>query len=364
MNGSPDPDALRELCDLAAMLSRLDRAVTAAEWQDDDALRVIVNDARHEVVKQQRAVGNVVGDAAALAAIEAARLSVARAVLAVDATRSMSTSSSDAWRFPLRIGRRPAAGLGARVLAEVRHITVGRPRAILFRVVMTLGIALSLVAGYHLTGMKRYDLSGLTLYLFSAVAGSVICTNALCFDAQRVRQRLADGDPIWQVLAVKNLAMALMITAAGLPVVAALWWATEVNPVALIDQLVTMVFIWLGVGNVLSVVYPLRHEPVTARLHDGTWKPYLFTFVISYGVGLTVNLTIYWRLWARQAANDHLTGGAWVAFILVLASSVLSWLLLTVFAVACSQQPPLRRALSHEMIPFHAGQSGRRRPGE
>ncbi|BBY60402.1 ABC transporter permease [Mycolicibacterium sarraceniae] len=354
MNGSPDPHALRELCDLAAMLSRLDRAITAAEWQDDDELCGIVTDARHEVAKQQRAVGDVVGDATALAAIEAARLSVARAVLAVDATRSENTSSSDAWRFPLPIGRRPAAGLGARVLAEVRHIAVGRPRAILFRVVITLAIALSLVAGYHLTEIKRYDLSGLTLYLFSAVVGSVICTNALCFDAERVRQRLADGDRMWQVLAVKNLAMALMITAAGLPVVAALWWATEVNPVALIDQLVTMVFIWLGVGNVLSVVYPLRHEPVTARLHDGTWKPYLFTFVISYGVGLTVNLTIYWRLWARQAANDHLTGGTWVAFILVLASSVLSWLLLTVFAVACSQQPALRRALSREMIPYRA----------
>jgi hypothetical protein len=31
---------------------------------------------------------------------------------------------------------------------------------------------------------------------------------------------------------------------------------------------------------------------------------------------------------------------------------VLSWLLLTVFAVACSQQPVLRRALSREMIPY------------
>ena len=354
MNAGPDPDALRELCDLAAMLSHLDRAITVAEWQDDDGLRGIVADARNEV--HQQAVLNAAGDTAALAAIEEARLSVARAVLAVDATRSDSASATDDWRFPVRIGRRPAGGLGGRVLAEVRHIAFGRPRKILFRIAITLGIALALVAGYHLTGMKRYDLSGLTLYLFSAVVGSVICTNALCFDAERVRQRLADGDDrIWQVLAVKNLAMALMITTAGLPVVAALWWATEVNPVALIDQLVTMVFIWLGVGNVLSVVYPLRHEPVTARLRDGTWKPYLFTFVISYGVGLTVNLVIYWRLWARQAATYHLTGGAWVAFILVLASAVVSWLLLTVFAVACSQQPALRRALSREMIPYRAG---------
>ena len=113
-----------------------------------------------------------------------------------------------------------------------------------------------------------------------------------------------------------------------------------------------MVFIWLGVGNVLSVIYPLRHEPMVARLKDGTWKPFLFSFVLSYGVGLTVNLMIYWRLWARQTANAQIAGGAWVAFLMVLASAILSWMLLTVFAVACSQQPAIRRKLSREMIAY------------
>jgi hypothetical protein len=113
-----------------------------------------------------------------------------------------------------------------------------------------------------------------------------------------------------------------------------------------------MVFIWLGVGNVLSVIYPLRHEPMTARLTDGTWLPFLFAFALSYSVGLTVNLTIYWRLWARQAANAHIAGGEWAAFAMVLASAILSWMLLTVFAVACSQQPAIRRKLSREMITY------------
>jgi hypothetical protein len=91
---------------------------------------------------------------------------------------------------------------------------------------------------------------------------------------------------------------------------------------------------------------------MAARLKDGTWKPFLFSFVLSYGVGLTVNLMIYWRLWARQTANAQITGGAWVAFMLVLASAILSWMLLTVFAVACSQQPIVRRKLSREMIAY------------
>jgi hypothetical protein len=125
----------------------------------------------------------------------------------------------------------------------------------------------------------------------------------------------------------------------------------EGNPVAMVDQLVTMVFIWLGVGNVLSVLYPLRHEPVSARLRDGTWKPYLFSFALSYGVGLTVNLMIYWRLWARQTAASEL-GADWAAFLLVLASALTSWVLLTVFAIACSREPRIRRVLSREMVAY------------
>jgi hypothetical protein len=112
-----------------------------------------------------------------------------------------------------------------------------------------------------------------------------------------------------------------------------------------------MVFIWLGVGNVLSVLYPLRHEPVTARLRDGTWKPYLFSFALSYGVGLTVNLMIYWRLWAGQTAASEL-GADWAAFLLVLASALTSWVLLTVFAIACSREPRIRRVLSREMVAY------------
>lgn len=42
--------------------------------------------------------------------------------------------------------------------------------------------------------MKCYDLSGFTLYLFAAVVGSVVCTNALRFEAEQVRARLVHGD--------------------------------------------------------------------------------------------------------------------------------------------------------------------------
>ena len=37
---------------------------------------------------------------------------------------------------------------------------------------------------------------------------------------------------------------------------------------------------------------------------------------------------------------------------MVLASAVLSWLLLTVFGVACSRETALRRRLSREMVAY------------
>jgi hypothetical protein len=107
---------------------------------------------------------------------------------------------------------------------------------------------------------------------------------------------------------------------------------------------------------VLSVLYPIRHEPVSARLHDGTWKPYLFSFALSYGVGLTVNLMIFWRLWSGQTASTELVGGEWAAFLLVLGSAITSWVLLTVFAVTCSREPRIRRILSREMVVYRKRQ--------
>ncbi|KAA0095927.1 ABC transporter permease [Mycolicibacterium sp. P1-18] len=377
---APDISAVDELRFLADALRRADAAVAAAHW-DDDALADVLAEVSAELAGLH---GDVAAAAAstewheraadharwaartrelaappesaranAVVAVALARAAVAEAILAVCRTRGLATSPESPRRRIAVLRSAPVSGLGSRIAAEVRHVIADRPRAILLRLLITLGISLVLVGVYHLSGRARYDVSALSLYLFSAVVGSVVCTNALCFEAQRVREAISRGERIWQVLVAKNLAMAVMITVAALPVVAFLTVAREGNPIALVDQLVTMVFIWLGVGNALSVLYPIRHEPVSARLHDGTWKPYLFSFALSYGVGLTVNLMIFWRLWSRQTAASELAGGEWAAFLLVLLSAVASWVLLTVFAVTCSRDPHIRRILSREMVVYH-----------
>lgn len=381
-----DVAAVDELRFLADLLRRLDAAAAAADWDGERAMAGVVAEARAELTAAHDAVGDVAAvgastswvtraqdsargsaqtqgvvpapaEAAAnvVVAVALARAAVAESILAVARARNLDVAHADGKPTRriavLRVA--PVSGVGRRILDEIRHVVVDSPRAILLRLGITLAVSMSLVAFLHLSGWSKYDDVGqLTLYLFSAVVGSVVCTNALCFEAQRVRDGIAGGERMWRILVSKNLAMLALVTVAGLPVIGLLAVTNDVNPIAMIDQLVTMVFIWLGVGNVLSVLYPLRHEPVSARLRDGTWKPFLFSFALSYGVGLTVNLMIFWRLWSRQTASAELVGGEWAAFALVLLSAMTSWVLLTVFAIACSREPRIRRVLSREMVAY------------
>ncbi|WP_231992110.1 ABC transporter permease [Mycobacterium sp. ACS4331] len=378
--------AVQELRTLADVVRNVDAAAAAAEWDDHGQLSALAAQADADLLTlyqtediatsgasplwQARLEDQARASAAArtltatpreaaanaVAAVALARAAVAEAVRTTAQARGVALGDAG----PATVARRDAARafpalldrLGRMVADELRHIVADRPRAIALRIAITLGLALSLVAFYHLTGFSRYDAGRLTLYLFSAVVGSVVCTNALCFEAQRVRDALVSGESLWRILVAKNLAMAALVVLAGLPVIALLTIIGDGNAIAMVDQLLTMVFIWLGVGNVLSVLYPLRHEPISARLRDGTWKPYLLSFAVSYGVGLTVNLMIYWRLWSKQTASQHLAGGAWAAFVLVLASALVSWLLLTVLAVACSREHRQRRLLSREMVAY------------
>jgi hypothetical protein len=350
-----DIEVVDELRFLAESLRRIDAATATAHFDDEDAMARIVAEAHAELTLARDAAVEDIGAAGASAAwraravdhewavtqawdsppskpagqaradavvaIALARAAVAEAVLEVARARNLNVGDvgpSPARRTAvLRVA--PISGVGRRVVEEVRHVVADSPRAILIRLVVTLGISLSLVSFHHFSGLTKYDDVGqLTLYVFSAVVGSVVCTNALCFEAGRVRDRMMRGERIWRILVAKNLAMAVLVTVAALPVIAFLTVTNDGNPIAMVDQLVTMVFIWLGVGNVLSVLYPIRHEPISARLRDGTWKPYLFSFALS--------------------------------FVLVLASAVTSWVLLTVFAVACSREPRIRRILSREMV--------------
>jgi len=107
-----------------------------------------------------------------------------------------------------------------------------------------------------------------------------------------------------------------------------------------------------GADRVVS--WPGALEPLTARFKDGTLKPFLFSFVVSYVLGLGVNLMLTWRVWAKQSMIDEL-GGVTLPVLMLVVSGLLLYLLLTVLAVNLADQPRFRRALLlREMVDYKA----------
>jgi hypothetical protein len=370
-----------ELSSLAASADRLRALAAASEWGERSIAPLA--EAAEEMITAAKADANGVGAAGAsgywagrarrllddetpppaassgptaaadtVIAVSVAQAALAQAALvAAHSTRSGDTDE-DEGRELIGGMRDASSQVRRQTIGELGHVFADRPHKILIRLAITLGVSIAIVVIYRVTGLsEKYDsYSALALFLLSAVVGSSVCTNALCVDSLRVRDEIEGGDPLWRILIGKNLAMLAVTLIAGSIVIGVLYRVDDDAGVgSMFDQLLTMTFIWLGVGNVLSVVYPLRAEPLTARIKDDTWKAYLQGFAVSYVVGLAVNLMIYWRLWAKDAASDNLAGGQWGALAAVLASSVGVWVLLSVLAVVCAEYPPIRRALSREM---------------
>lgn len=108
----------------------------------------------------------------------------------------------------------------------------------------------------------------------------------------------------------------------------------------------------LGVGNVLSVARPLRHEPLVARRRDGTLLLFLISFAVSSGVGYVVDLMLVWRVWAQRTAIQEL-GGPGLPVLLTVGSAAVVWVLLSVTAVALAERPTVRRGLFRELVVHH-----------
>lgn len=305
-----------------------------------------------------------VAEADAAAAVTLARIALGEAYLAVLRSRLAALDAGDVEGDPAAVrgyrplvGPHPAVGharaLAAGVGDELRHIVRGRPRSIAVRLGVGFGLGLAYLGVLLLLRRGSTDayLPYLSVFALSVVMGGVVCTNAMSVDAARVRAALSGGTRLWHVLLAKNLALLGVVGGAGLVLVAVLAW-TAGDASALVTasgELFTMLVLWLGLGNVLSVARPLRHEPLPARLHDGTLVPFLVSFAVSYGVGYVVNLMLLWRVWAQRTAIQEL-GGPWVPVLLTVGSAVVVWALLTVVAVALADRPAVRRGLLRELV--------------
>ena len=243
------------------------------------------------------------------------------------------------------------------VSGEIKYVLTRKPRT----TVRSLGIAVGLGLLYlgYLRVFKwdqnQQWLPYLGLWVISFVMGGAVCINAMSFDAMRVRAALDTGARLWHLLVIKNLALASLVAPIGFLISALLAWrAGDLGAFLKACALMTcFILLWLGVGNVLSIYLPIRDEPIRKRRQSGTLKQFVIAFTVSYLVGYIVNLMLIWRVFAAREMASRL-GQVVIPVILVMLSSVVMWLLLTVFAVALSQQPKVHRALLREIADYNS----------
>jgi hypothetical protein len=308
-------------------------------------------------------------EADAAAAVAVARIALGEASLAVLRARLAVVETGDTDQVAAAVrGYVPLVGatlvarhgraLRTGLRAELAHVVRHRPRPLAVRLGISLALGLAYLGFLRLYrwDVKEEFLPYLALFALSGVVGSVVCTNAMSMDAARVRAALSGGVRLWHLLLVKNLVLLILVGTAGLLLSLLLAWRSgDVDAlVVAFGLLFTMILLWLGAGNILSVVLPVRDEPIRERRQDKTLLPFLTAFVISYAVGYLVNTVLYWRIWATQIAV-HEFGRLWLPVLTTVSVAAVMWLLLTVLAVELADQPRCRRLLLRELLASRAG---------
>lgn len=309
----------------------------------------------------------------AVAAVTVARLALMEAHLAVlnarlsriDAGEVDPEAAAVDGQAPLR-GRNavsqhgPALAHGLR--GEIEYILTRRPRSVVKNLAISLAMGLLYLGFIRVFewDSKQKWLPYLGLWVISVVMGGAVCVNAMSFDAMRVRAALDSGARLWHLLVIKNLALACLVAPLGFLLSGLLAWRAGQLSAFFTACVIMICFIllWLGVGNILSVLTPIRDEPLRNRKKSGTLKQFIVAFAVAYVSGYLVNLMLIWRVFAAQEAAARL-GNIVIPAILVLLSSFVMWLLLTIFAIALSQQPKVRRTLMREIADYKSNAEAR-----
>lgn len=305
-------------------------------------------------------------EADAIAAVGVARVALTDAALAVlqarlariDAGEDAADAAAIDGHVPLA-GRNPVSrhgpALAGGLLGEIRYIVNRKPRSTMKSLAIALALGLLYLGWIRVFDWEQDKqwLPFLGLFVLSVVMGGAVCINALSFDAMRVRAALDTGQRLWHLLVIKNLALLCLVAPIGFVISALIAitsgdWSRFVNALVLT---VCFILLWLGVGNVVSIGVPSRDEPILKRKQSGSLKQFLIAFGVSYLVGYIVNVMLIWRAFAARDLAAKL-GEQWLPLILLVVSCVAMWILLTVFAVALSQQPKVRRLLQREIADY------------
>jgi hypothetical protein len=304
----------------------------------------------------------------AVAAVDLARIALTDAALAVlqsrlariDAGEDDPDAATVDGHVPLH-GKNPVSrhgpALAHGLTGEIKYVLTRKPRNTVKSLAITLALGLLYLGWIRFAEWDKESkyLPYLGLWVIGVVMGGGVCINAMSFDAMRVRAALDNGERLWHLLVIKNLALLCIVAPIGFVLCALLAWrAGDIFAFYKACALmVCMILLWLGVGNVLSIVLPSRDEPIRQRKQSGSLKQFIIAFVVSYAIGYLVNAMLIWRVFAAQELTERL-GNALLPAVLIVLSSAFMWILLTVLAVALSQQPKIRRVMQKEITDYKA----------
>jgi hypothetical protein len=184
----------------------------------------------------------------------------------------------------------PRAGLLDDVKDELRWTFGGRKGWL-------LGMAFNLVVAMVVVGYQDYDphvsgdikIANIGIAVVVYVLAGTLATNQLGADADRVINSLERGDRVSRILALKNVSVAVLLVPIALLVsvivrILVERWRLLPNT-AMYD--VAAVLVWLGLGNVVSVMLPYRPISLRARLKArSTW--------VRWGVRQAVPYALYY----------------------------------------------------------------------
>ncbi len=214
-----------------------------------------------------------------------------------------------------------AAEVEAEVEAEARHIIgeVGDEIRFTFseRRGWLVGVAFNIVIAGVWIGYTHYQphshdrvrIAGLATGVALWVLADVINTNQLGADADRVARKLEKGRGVVHELILKNGALVFLLLplTVCISVVARLLvdrWR-DIPDAVLLDLFV--VFIWLGIGDVLSVLLPYRPISLRDRWHARhTWPRWLVCLAAPY----LALFAIRWLNWPLRELRIHRVFGS------------------------------------------------------
>jgi hypothetical protein len=157
---------------------------------------------------------------------------------------------------------------------------------------------------YHPHSHDSFRIAGVATAVATFVLADVINTNQLGADADRVARNLEGGRGVAHELALKNAALALLLlplavlVSAGTRVALDRWRAI---PHAIVLD-IGVVLLWMGMGNVLSVLLPYRPLDLRKRWRlPRTWP----RWVLCLGIPYAAYFAHRWLIWPVDRIDHH-----------------------------------------------------------